>query len=304
MKGKKVLVVGGTGFIGYHLLKLCLLKKIDVTCISYKKNNKKSYLKNVTYLKCDVSKKEELKKIKKIYDIIVNLSGYIDHKNKKNANTHFLSCKNLLNHFKNSRAKIFIQVGSSSEYGKIKSPHKEKNYGKPKTIYGLSKKKASDFLFDNFKNKKEFLPFVILRFYQVFGPNQNEERLIPMVIKSSLQNKEFDCSDGKQSRDFLYVDDAVKAIFKCFNNKKVNFKIINVASGKSVKVKNLIKIIVKMIKKGKPNFGKIKLRTDEPLISKPVISNAKKFLNWKPKYDLKNALKKTIIFYKKKSNVR
>ena len=145
---------------------------------------------------------------------------------------------------------------------------------------------------------------MILRFYQVFGPNQNEERLIPMVIKSSLQNKEFDCSDGKQSRDFLYVDDAVKAIFKCFNNKKVNFKIINVASGKSVKVKNLIKIIVKMIKKGKPNFGKIKLRTDEPLISKPVISNAKKFLNWKPKYDLKNALKKTIIFYKKKSNLR
>ena len=103
MKDKKVLVVGGTGFIGYHLLKLCLLKKMDVTCIYYKKNNKKNYFKNVTYLKCDVSKKEKLKKIKKIYDIIVNLSGYIDHKNKKNANTHYLGCKNLLNHLSQKR---------------------------------------------------------------------------------------------------------------------------------------------------------------------------------------------------------
>ena len=64
------------------------------------------------------------------------------------------------------------------------------NYGKPKLD-------ASNFL----KYKRDF-PYIILRFYQVYGPNQDMNRLIPFVIKSCLQNKSFPCSEGKQYRDF------------------------------------------------------------------------------------------------------
>ena len=81
-------------------------------------------------------------------------------------------------------------------------------------------------------------PIVILRFYQVYGPNQNKDRLVPMVIESSLNDDTFNCSSGIQGKDFMYISDAVDAIYKCFSNKKIIGKIINIGSGKKITVKN------------------------------------------------------------------
>ena len=108
----------------------------------------------------------------------------------------------------------------------------------------------------------------------------------------------FDCSEGIQSRDFLYIDDAVEAIYKCFNTKAILGKIINIGSGRLVNIKYLIKYIVKKIGKGKPNYGKIKLRADEPLISFPSIIRSRKYLGWKEKTSFEIGLKKTINYYK------
>ena len=63
---------------------------------------------------------------------------------------------------------------------------------------------------NNKTDKKKSFPFIILRLYQVYGPNQTIDRLIPIVISSCLKNKKFSCSPGTQIRDFLYVDDLVK----------------------------------------------------------------------------------------------
>ena len=81
-----------------------------------------------------------------------------------------------------------------------------------------------------------------LRLYQIYGPNQSVNRLIPIVIKSCLQNKEFKCSSGIQIRDFLYVDDLVNLINKIiFSNAKTFSGIFNVGSRNPVQVKNVIK---------------------------------------------------------------
>ena len=98
---KKILITGGTGFIGFHLAKKCLKKGWNVTSLSTTHPHKRKRLKNVSYIICDISKKKELKKIKNYeYDYVVNLAGYVDHSNKEKVfKVHYEGCKNLANFF-------------------------------------------------------------------------------------------------------------------------------------------------------------------------------------------------------------
>jgi nucleoside-diphosphate-sugar epimerase len=298
---KKILIIGGTGFIGYHLAKECLKLSWSVTSLSSKKPKTTRLLKKVNYLNCDISKGKKLNKLlkKNIYDFVVNLGGYINHFDKiKTYNAHFLGVKNLANIFLNKKLKSFVQIGSSAEYGKVVSPQNEKFTCKPTMIYGKSKLRATNFLLKLFKKRK--FPVTILRFYQVYGPKQNIDRFIPLLIDACIKNTQFQASHGKQKRDFLYVDDAVYAILKTLNNKMSDGKIVNIGSGKPITLLSLMKRIKKKIGGGDILLGKIKLRKDEPLIIFPYLNNAIKILNWKSKTTLKNGINKTIESYMKK----
>ena len=165
MKKIKVLIAGGTGFIGYHLAKACLKKKWIVTSLSLNKPKKIRKLKKVRYLVCDISKKKNITdNIKGHYDYVFNFAGYVDHKSKnKNFNSHFLGCKNLAKFFINKKLKRFIQIGSSIEYGKKLSPQKENNISKriANSSYGQAKLLSTNYLLDLFK--KKLFPSTILR---------------------------------------------------------------------------------------------------------------------------------------------
>ena len=200
-------------------------------------------------------------------------------------------------YFKSKHPKKFIQIGSSLEYGNNKSPQKEFYKLRPSSSYSKAKAFASSYLINNFK--KKLFPFVIIRPYQVFGTHQDLNRLIPVVITNCLKNKKFDCSNGNQLRDFLYIDDFIKFILEKIKSDKIIGEIINVGSGKPRKIKNIINLIHSNIKKGKPQFGKIKLRRDENMITFPSIKKALKLTNWKPQTKFEIGIKKTIKFYKK-----
>ena len=304
MSRKKILITGGTGFIGYSLAKECLKLKWSVTSLSSNKPRNFRKLKKVKYLICDISKKEKLKKkIKNNFDYVVNLAGYVDHSRKlKTMRSHYNGCKNISSIFLKSKIKKFIQIGSSIEYGKIKSPQKENNFFKKKILstYGQAKLSSSKYLIK--LNKKKNFPVSILRLYLVYGPYQDVNRVIPYTVINSLLDKKFNCSSGKQFRDFLYIDDLVKGIFKALRKKEASGEIINLGYGRSIQIKKVILYISKLIKLGKPNFGKIRLRKDEISSLYPNINKAKRILNWKPKIDLHQGLIRTINFYRKNKN--
>lgn len=301
MKKNKILITGGTGFIGYHLAKKCLDLNWLVDSISTKSPPKKRKLKKVNYLKIDISKKKELSKnLKSEYDFVVNLAGYVDHSNKKKTmRSHFNGCKNLANFFLNKNLKKFIQIGSSIEYGKSRSPQKEnyKNSQETYSTYGNAKLLSTKFLLE--LKKKYNFPVTIIRLYLVYGPKQDLNRLIPITIMNAIHNKKFDCSAGYQLRDFLYIDDLIDAIIKILSNQKVLGQIINIGSGKPISVKKLILKICKLSKGGKPLFGKIPLRNDEIMKLYPNVNKAKKILGWIPHTSLEKGLKKTINFFSK-----
>ena len=299
---KKILITGGTGFIGYHLAKKCLKLNWKVTSLSSNRPKKVRKLKKVKYLIADISSKKKLKnKIKINFDYVVNLAGYVDHSRKlKTIKSHYNGCKNISSLFINSKIKKFIQIGSSIENGKINSPQIENNTSNRKILsaYGEAKLLSSNFLLD--LNKKYNFPVTILRLYLIYGPYQDPNRVIPITILNSIFNKKFDCSDGRQSRDFLYIDDLVDGIIKILiKEDNLSGEIINLGSGKPTKIKKIIKNIVNLVGSGKPIFGKVRFRKDEINKLYPNLNKAKKLINWAPKTDLNLGLKKTISFYKK-----
>ena len=300
MNKKKILITGGTGFIGYHLAKKCLKLNWSVTSLSTKNPTKIRKLKKIKYLILDISKKSDLKKIINInYDYVVNLAGYVDHsRKKKTLYSHYNGCRNISEIFLRKKIKKFIQIGSSIEYGRNLSPQKENlNNTKTFSIYGKAKLMSTNYLLSLYK--KYSFPVSVLRLYLVYGPYQDRNRVIPIVIDNALKSKEFDCSLGTQFRDFVYIDDVVNGIIKSLKTKKSNGQIINLGSGKPIMIKDVILKICKIIGSGKPQFGRIKFRKDEIKNLYPSIVKAKKILNWRPKVKINFGLKKTINFYKK-----
>ena len=219
---------------------------------------------------------------------------------KKIFNSHYLGCKNLAEVFLNKKIKKFIQIGSSVEYGHLKSPHKENykiNLPSLKSNYGIAKLKSTLFLQKLYKKLK--FPVVILRLYICYGPNQSINRFIPIIIKNCLQDVSFPCSHGKQFRDFIFIDDLVDIIYKCFYKTKIEGEIFNIGTGKPRKIKKIIETIKKLTKGGKPNYGKVKLRKDELKIFYPSIKKIKKYFNWQAKTPFLKGLSNTINFYEK-----
>ena len=298
-----MLVIGGTGFIGFNLLKKAKKLGFSLTSILLKKPEKKKYLTGVKYLKLDISKKKELKKIKNNFDYIVNAGGYggLDNnfKNLKGIySAQYTGVKNLGSFFLNKNIRKFVQIGSSLEYASSSGINSENvKIKNPITIYGRAKLYSTNYL--KFLYKIYDFPVVILRLYQVYGPIQKRNRIIPYIINSIIEKKNIYTTKGDQIRDFCYIDDVVDAIIKSFESKKSNGEIINIGLGKGYKVKNVLKKIFSFF----PEYN-IKKKVKKSIVSTqtkklvPSIKKAKKILNWKPKINFDQGIKLTISSFK------
>lgn len=298
---KKILVVGGTGFLGSNFL-ISANKKYKLYSISTKIPPKKKKIKKVKYLICDISSYSSIQKIINFdVDYVVNFGGYVDHTNKvKTYKSHFIGCKNLVDFFKKKQILKFVQVGSSLEYINQKSPHVENNskffFKKAKSTYVKSKLLATKYCLNAYKQKR--FPVSILRPYLIYGPGQETNRLIPYIISNCLKGNVFNCSEGNQIRNFLFVNDFIKAIFKIIKSKSCTGQIINIGSEENLKVKLVINKIQKLVKNGQPLFGKIKLRKDEIINSFPNINKIKNLISWYPSIDIDKGLLQTINYFK------
>ena len=301
---KKILITGGTGFIGYHLAKKCVRMGWEVTSFSKKKPKPIRTLKEVNYLFGDLTKKKDLKVLKKKFDYIVNAAGVVDHSsNPKVYKAHYLGCKNLANFFLKKKIKLFLQVGSCVEYGPQKSPQKE-DY-KPKindlkSMYSKGKLAASKYLMELY-DKYRF-PVIIFRLYLNYGPNQDFNRFLPVIIDGCIRGKKFPCSSGIQYRSFTFIDDLVRAMVIALKKTHLSGNVFNIGNNKPVKIKRIVQYIKRYVKKGTPLYGKIKFRKDEIKHLYPNISKAKLLLNWQPKVSFSKGLSRTINYYK--SNIK
>ena len=285
MKNDKLLIVGGTGFIGRNVAREAISRGLQVTIISKSDYSPDKRLKGVEYISVDITnEKILLSKLKdKPFDYVLNVGGYVNHANYFNDGdkvfkVHFNGTKNLVNCINKSGLKSFVQIGSSDEYGKNSAPQNENQRELPISPYSFAKVAATHFL--QMLHRTEGFPAVILRPFLVYGPEQDGNRFIPQIIKGCINNDNFPTSAGEQQRDFCYIDDIVGVILLALSNEKAHGEVINIASGKPIKIRKVVELIQKFIGRGTPMFGDIQYRKKENMALYANTSKAKRILKW------------------------
>ncbi|MGY5151473.1 MAG: NAD-dependent epimerase/dehydratase family protein [Candidatus Nitrosopumilus sp. bin_6a] len=233
----KVLLTGGTGFIGRNLVSYLKSKKISVDNID------REFLKSDKQLNEYIKSKQS--KMKQNYDALVHLAAELDDSSKKLISVNVNLTKRLLKMCLKNQINRFIFASSHLVYGKTEYlPIDENHPTKPKTNYGKSKLMAENFC-RKFSNDND-IEVSILRISSVFGNGQNENYVIPRMlnnafVKNIILHK---FSNGFQLMDLVHVDDVSKAILGACRSNKTG--IYNLSSGVGITPFELGKTISKL----------------------------------------------------------
>jgi UDP-glucose 4-epimerase len=268
-----ILVTGGAGFIGSHLVDLLIRKRKDVIVVDNLVKGKTINPKS-KFIKCDVRTNEIFKKI--INDDISEIFHLAALTNARESivkpklyfEVNVLGSLNILELCRRLDTKI-IFTSSAAVYGNYKRPVRENDLCKPLSPYGKYKLLVEELI--KFYNKVYGISFGIFRLFNVYGPRGDS---VINVLVDCVKNKKAFClfGNGKQERDFIFIGDVVRILT---NHAKVENKILNVCTGKSTSVLKLIKLFqkidpqLKVIKK-KRIKGEIKT-------SKGSVNKLKKF---------------------------
>jgi len=298
LKGKKLIIFGGSGFLGSAIANRALKYDMKVTSVSMKED--KNYLEKNSNLKTfffDIANDSFNVFLEDAFDFAVNCSGYIDHSNfsqdTKVIDTHLIGLFNIIKNLNQSEIKKFINIGSSDEYGKLASGGTELRREEPHTPYAFSKTASTHFL--QMLHRNINFPGITLRPFLIYGPYQKKERLIPYVIDACCKNAAFEITEGAQLRDFLYITDFVDAVFSSLlSDSKANGMVFDIGSGTGLTVRELVEIIKIKCRGGFANFGGKQLEKKEPDILVANIELAYELLGWRPKIDISDGLDFTI----------
>lgn len=292
-KDKKILITGATGFLGSHLLPTLIKKGYDIIVLKRSFSNiwriQDLFYQIKSY---DIDKVS----IKKIFDEneiggIIHLAT--DYGRKNNNDIIQMSKANI------ELPGKLLDLGC--KYGSIFFINTHTFWNSKYSLYSAMKNsfiEIAKYFSANFKVK-----FINMKLEHIYGENDDNSKFIPFAIKNILEGKEIRLTKGEQKRDFVYVKDVVNAYIKVLNNlEKINDKFIEfeIGTGSSISLHEFVREIEQEInKKANIKWGEIPYKKNEIFDSKADIKKAKKYLEWSPKYDISDGLKKTIDWYKK-----
>ncbi len=308
MKNKKVLITGATGFIGSNLARYFLEKGSEISVFTRRTSDKWRIMtisENISDYSVNLKDAANLEKIiKKIKPQIVIHSavygGYsFQDDTAKTIEANFTGTVNLINALKGAEIELFINTGSSSEYGIKPKPMKEMDLLEPFSVYGVTKAAAD--LYCHAIAKEENMPVVTLRLFSPYGYYEEKNRLVSSVILSCLKSRNPKLSSPDSVRDFIFIEDVISAYKKVIDNKdRFKCEVFNIGSGKQHTVEDVVKNIVKLTgSKVKPEWGKIVSPRHEPECWQADISKARRLLSWEPVFGLRQGLEKNINWFKK-----
>lgn len=324
---KNIIVTGGAGFIGSNFIKRTINKNyniINIDCLTYASNlsylNSLKNKKNYFFYKTNILNQEKityiLKKFNPLYIFNFAAETHVDNSIKDSSvfiNTNILGTFSLLNavlKIKNDLSKNFkfIHISTDEVFGdtsKLKRKSLESDAYNPSSPYSASKA-SSDHLVTAWGRTYK-MPYNITYSANNYGPNQNEEKFIPVIIRSIINNKKIPIyGNGSQMRDWIYVDDNIDAIIKIAEygkkSEKYNISADNLLSNNQL-VKIICNILIKKFNFKKKIFKLIYHIKDRPGHDIKYYQNSNKIkkLGWKTNHNIFRGLEKTISWHLSKS---
>jgi len=307
IKNKRVLVTGATGFIGANILRAILKQGSKASIITRSQSDVwriKDVLKDVRNYKADLLDGDRLRSIiSRIKpEVILHTVTYggrsFQRGRKKIFDANFNATVNLLDACNRKGFEVFVNTGSSSEYGIKDIAMREDALPEPVTDYGVSKAAAT--LWCQAFARRERAVVVTLRLFSPYGYFDNAERLIPYVIVSCIKGKVPKIVSKSSVRDFIFSDDVIAAYLKAVQKKSdIGGEIFNIGCGRQISVKKIVEKIIRFTgnKAGYKCACKDEKRI-EPKRWVADISKARKILGWEPRIGVSEGLGKTTEWFR------
>jgi len=307
----KVLITGGTGFIGSHLCEFFVEKGYNVVSFdrynaNYNLGNLENskYKKDIEFIFGDIRDQDSVEKASKNVDNILHLAALIAIPYSYISpiayiKTNIEGTYNVLETAKKFNIEQVIVTSTSEVYGSAQYlPMDEKHPLNAQSPYAASKI-AADNLADSYHRSYE-LPVKIIRPFNTFGPRQSNRAVIPTIINQALFEKKIKLGNVYPKRDYVYVKDTVNAYYKVLKSRSFFGQVVNVGSGKNYSIKDIVGKILKITgNKKQIQKEKLRVRKKESEVDSLLANN--KFLksksNWQLKYSFEQGLKKTIDWY-------
>lgn len=290
-------LIGGSGFIGKNLVR-CLSPFYSITV--YDKYIDRTFFASYPSVETHIIDlvREKLPVEKPIPDYIINLASIVTAERDLSLFDGLISSNlkillNLYERFKgNNKLKLFVQFGSSEEYGSEGSPFKEENREYPNSPYALVKQLTTNTTMMLHRNYG--FPAMVVRPGNLFGPGQNRSKFIPYVIEQLKKGEALNVSPCEQKRDFIYVDDFAEAIHGLLDNSdRCLGEIVNVSSGSSVSLKEIIEFYKSELHStSKVHYGALPYRENEAMDLRCSIGKLCSITQ--SQYSVKQALKRSL----------
>lgn len=308
----KLLITGGAGFIGSNFVKLCLKErpefKITVLDALTYCGNLDNFPKWVwenerfTFCKGNILDKELVFDLMKKHNAVVHFAAYshvdrsIDFSDPF-IDTDFKGTQVLLEAIRKHPVKRFVHISTSEVYGTAQYiPMDENHLLNPQSPYAAAKAGADRLAYSYWLTYK--LPIIIVRPFNTYGPNQYPEKLIPLFITNSMEDKKLPVyGTGENTRDWLYVTDCCEGILKALESE-ITGEAINLGTGEDYSILQVADAILKEVNKPK---SLIELIGDRPGHVKRLVASyekVKSLLGWEPKVSFQQGIKITVNWYK------
>ncbi|MBS3770223.1 MAG: UDP-glucuronic acid decarboxylase family protein [Bacteroidales bacterium] len=307
---KRILVTGGSGFIGSHLCERLLNEGNEVLCLdNFFTGSKQNivHLMNNPYfeiIRHDITQ-AYYAEVEEIYNLACPASPvHYQYNPIKTIKTSVMGAINMLGLAKRIKAKI-LQASTSEVYGDPTiHPQTEDYWGNVNPIGKRScydeGKRCAESLFVNY-NLQNNVNIRIARIFNTYGPRMslNDGRVISNFVIQALKNEPITIfGEGKQTRSFQYIDDLVEALIRLMNSGDNNIDPVNIGNpGEFTMIELANKIIELTNSKSELSFHP--LPENDPVQRQPDITKAYDILGWEPHIDLESGLKKTIEYFKK-----
>ena len=315
LKGKKVLVTGGAGFIGSHIVDRLLKLEAGVVVldnlVSGKLENLSGFLDKIKFIQKDLRDDDALEQALEGVDFVSHQAALrsVPKSVNKPLEYHDVNTTGTLGLFLKASQKGIKRIAyasSSSVYGDREDfPEKEQDLTSPVSPYAATKLIGEKYahVFMRLYN----LEIVSLRYFNVYGPRQSLEDeyavVVPKFINCLLKGDSppiYD--DGEQERDFTYVENVVEANIKALVKEGVGGEVFNIADGKPKSVNYLLEVLKEIMNKDiNPEY--LPSRPGDVRKTHADITKAKDILGWQPNIDFKEGLKRTVGWFSHKNSI-
>ncbi len=294
LENKKILVTGGAGYLGSSLVQFLRRKGSDVFIISLEaKKSEHDY-------PVDITNFDELDEaIQQIDpDIVYHLAACISRNRdfsifEKMLNVNVTGTLNLLRSLEQTEYKQFIFTSTSEIYGNNASPFHEDLLPRPVSPYSLTKVMAENLI--NTFCRQHNRNYTILRLFNFYGENMSEDFFISQMINTLKRGEDFLMTKGEQTRDFLFVEDVIRAMVLAAEKPTACNETFNVCSGTGTPIASLAELINrKQTGTAKIKTGALPYRENEVWEMVGAIAKSKEKLGFNPDYSLNEGIEKIL----------